>query len=68
MLQIGFLRRDWREILGQLFRIPSGYFGSLIGIYPSGNTGGSDVSPFRSMPIPDDLRSIIESEKKKTED
>jgi hypothetical protein len=30
-----------------------------IGLVPSGNTGGSAVSPFQPMPIPQDLRAIL---------
>ena len=26
---------------------------------PHGNTGGSNVSAFRSMPVPDDLATLI---------
>ena len=29
--------------------------------YPVGNTGGADVSAFAAMPIPDDLRHLLEA-------
>jgi hypothetical protein len=32
---------------------------SLIGHYPRGNTGGTNVHPFRSMPIPPDLEALL---------
>ena len=46
MLRIGWRRRDLREILGQLLRIPGGAIGSAMGRVPRGNTGGSRVSAF----------------------
>ena len=59
LLRIGWRRRDWREILGQLLRIPGGILGSALGRVPRGNTGGANVSAFREMPIPPDLRSLL---------
>ena len=60
MLKFGWRTKNWKEVLGQLFRIIGAATKTPFGIYPSGNTGGADVSPFRSMPIPDDLRTILE--------
>jgi hypothetical protein len=59
MLRIGWMRRDWREIVGQLARIPAALVFSRIWI-PVGNTGGANVSATRSMPIPDDLRAVLD--------
>lgn len=59
MLKIGFVKKDFKEILGQLLRIPSGFIGSLIGIYPQGNTGGSNISAFKKLKVPDDLADIL---------
>lgn len=59
MLRIGIKKWDFREIFGQLFRIPSGFLGSLIGVYPEGNTGGSNVSALRPMEIPEDIKKNI---------
>ncbi len=55
MLKIGLLRRDFKEVVGQLVRIPFGILGSCIGIVPTGNTGGSNVSMFAKMDIPKDI-------------
>ena len=60
MLRIGWRRRDLREIVGQLLRIPGGAIGSAMGRVPRGNTGGSRVSAFREMPIPPDLRELLQ--------
>ena len=60
MLGYGFRRRDSREIVGQLLRLVVAGPGSWTGRYPVGNTGGADVSAFEPMPIPEDLRAILE--------
>ena len=60
MLKIGFLQKDIKEIIGQLFRIPTGVLGSMVGILPIGNTGGSNVSPFKKMEIRDDLQKMLQ--------
>ena len=59
MLRIGWRRRDVREIVGQLIRIPGGMIGSAIGRVPRGNTGGARVSTFQPLPIPPDLKEIL---------
>lgn len=63
MLKIGLKRRDVREIFGQLFRIVGASTKTPFGIYPKGNTGGAKVSPFKTMPISDDLKEILSHQK-----
>lgn len=63
MLKIGWERKDWREIFGQIFRIVGASTKTLFGIYPTGNTGGANVSPFKPMPIPEDLQMILRQTK-----
>jgi hypothetical protein len=53
-------RRDLHETLGQVFRIVVAGPGSLTGRYPVGNTGGANVSAFRPMPVPSDLRAFLD--------
>ncbi len=60
MVSCGARRHDRREVAGQLLRLLLAGPGSITGRYPVGNTGGADVSPFRPMPIPEDLRAILE--------
>jgi hypothetical protein len=60
MLSCAFRRRDGHEVAGQLFRLVVAAPGSWTGRYPVGNTGGSDVSAFREMPIPDDLAALLD--------
>jgi hypothetical protein len=59
MLRVGWRRRDHREVVGQLFRIVAAALFSRIWI-PEGNTGGANVSALKPMPIPDDLKRILE--------
>ena len=54
-------RHDRREIIGQLLRLVVVGPGSLTGRYPVGNTGGADVSALRPMPVPDDLRALLDA-------
>jgi hypothetical protein len=59
MLKLGWRRRDHREVIGQLSRIVAAALFSRIWI-PEGNTGGANVSALKPMPIPDDLKRILE--------
>jgi hypothetical protein len=60
MLGCAVRQRNAHEAAGQLFRLLVAAPGSWTGRYPVGNTGGSDVSAFRPMPIPDDLAALLE--------
>lgn len=54
------LRNQWRgEAAGQLWRLFAASLFTPFGLVPAGNTGGSDVSGFRRMRIPADLRTVI---------
>jgi hypothetical protein len=64
MLRIGWRRRDRREILGQMLRIPGGMIGSAIGRVPRGNTGGANVSATRPLPIPQDLKDLLKHDRR----
>jgi hypothetical protein len=60
MLGFAVRHHDAREILGQAFRVVVAGPGSLTKRHPVANTGGADVSAFLPMPIPDDLRVLLE--------
>ena len=60
MLKLGWKLKDWREIFGQLLRIAGASTKTPFGIYPTGNTGRSNVWFFKRMPVPDDLQQILE--------
>lgn len=64
MLRIGWKRKDLREIFGQIFRIIGASTKTPFGIYPTGNSGGANVSPFKPMPISEDLQMILRQTKK----
>ena len=61
MLKLAVKTKDFKEVYGQLIRIPLGILGSAIGLIPTGNTGGSNVSIFKSMEIPNDLKSLFDN-------
>lgn len=61
MLGFAFTQREWREVGGQVVRLVLAPLGALTGRIPIGNTGRSNVSAFKSMPIADDLLAKIES-------
>lgn len=52
--------RDWREAMGQIVRLALAPLGALTGRIPIGNTGRSNVSAFKSMPIADDLLAKLD--------
>ena len=60
MLKLGGSVGDWREVFGQLTRIAAAAIFSRIWV-PAGNTGRANVSALKPMPLPDDLRSVLES-------
>ena len=52
-------QRNLRETLGQMLRIVGAALSTAVGLVPQGNTGGTNVSPFKSMPLPPELASLI---------
>ena len=53
------LRHDAREIFGQGTRTIAALLFSRIWV-PIGNTGGANVNALQPMPIPEDLRAILD--------
>jgi hypothetical protein len=60
MLKVEFRRTRVLAVFGQVVRIVLGVLGSAVGIVPVGNTGGTDISMFKRMPIEPELQSIID--------
>jgi len=60
MLRFEIRRRRPVAALGQVVRLVLGILGSAVGKVPVGNTGGSDISMFKRMPIAPDLQDIID--------
>ncbi len=59
MLKVGWKRRDFVEITGQIPRIVGALLLSRIWV-PIGNPGGARVPPFQSMPVPEEFQSLLE--------
>ena len=60
MLGLALRTGDVREAAGQVARLALAPLGALTGRIPWGNTGRSNVSAFRPMPVPDDLRQLLD--------
>ena len=60
MLGAGVRCRDVREVTGQLMRLVLAAPGSVSGRYPVGNTGRATVSAFVPLPVPEDLRTVLD--------
>ena len=61
MLAFATRHKDAREMAGQLLRIVGAASKTPLGFYPTGNTGGANVSPIQPMPIPANLQAILDS-------
>jgi hypothetical protein len=59
MLKLGGSIGNWREVFGQLSRIIAASIFSRIWV-PIGNTGRANVSAMKPMPMPDDLRILLQ--------
>lgn len=51
---------DWREAVGQVGRLLLAPLGELAGRIPIENTGRAGVNAFVPMPVPDDIRPILD--------
>jgi len=52
-----------KEVFGQLLRIVGAAVTTAFGLGPKGNTGGTNVSPFKAMPIKPEFQTIIDKAK-----
>ncbi len=59
MLTLAWRTRDWREAIGQLFRLLLVPLGHTLGRLPLGNAGRANISAFRPMPVRDDIAQAI---------
>lgn len=55
----GIRSKSYREVLGQVIRMVGAATKTAIGLVPLGNTGGSNVSPLKPLPVPQDLATIL---------
>ncbi len=51
MLKWGVKNQSYTEVFGQVLRIIGAVTKTPFGLLPKGNTGGANVSPFKSMPL-----------------
>jgi hypothetical protein len=51
--------RKPKEFLGQIFRMFGALTKTAIGLVPIGNTGGSNISPFKKLPLRPEHRVAI---------
>lgn len=59
MLKIGLNRRSMPEVLGQVLRMFLGALGSAVGLAPVGNTGGTNISMFKRLPVDPSVEKLI---------
>ncbi|WP_439133101.1 DUF3703 domain-containing protein [Pseudomaricurvus sp.] len=59
MLLWGLKEKDTPEIRGQLLRIIGAATKTAFGMIPKGNSGGANISPFKSLPVDKSLADII---------
>lgn len=58
MLKVGVKRRSLPEVGGQLMRLLLGALGAAVGIVPVGNTGGTNISMFKRLPVDPGIRHL----------
>lgn len=63
MMEIGVRRWSPWQVWGQAVRIVLGALGSAVGVVPHGNTGGTNLSMFKRLPIAEDLAALMQQER-----
>ena len=58
LLICGIKIKSVKEIIGQVFRIIASLLFTLIWV-PKGNTGGTNISPFKNLPIRKELQKYF---------
>jgi hypothetical protein len=61
MFRFALRNRVHGEAAGQLWRIVAASIFTATGLVPEGNTGGTDVSGFRRLPVPKDLKQALDA-------
>lgn len=60
MLLWALRHRALREVAGQVVRIVGAATKTAIGWIPNGNTGGTNISPFKPLPVAPDLQKVLD--------
>jgi hypothetical protein len=68
MLRLGAKLGSAREVAGQVLRIVGAASKTPLGIYPTGNTGGANISPIKPLAIAEDLQGLIDAAKHESSD
>lgn len=66
MLLWALRHRAPREAAGQVLRIIGAATKTAVGWIPTGNTGGSNISPFKPLPVPADLQKVLDEARFRT--
>ena len=61
MYRFALRRRFCGEAFGQIPRLLLAAPLTILGVLPTGNTGGSTVNGFKPMPVPADLQRLIDA-------
>tara|TARA_B100001250_G_scaffold414522_1_gene453520 strand:- start:1318 stop:1686 length:369 start_codon:yes stop_codon:yes gene_type:complete len=59
MLVWAYKNKSGREFSGQILRIVGAATKTAIGLVPTGNTGGANISPFKRLPISPEHGAIL---------
>jgi hypothetical protein len=60
MCQVELRRRRPAALVGQITRVVLGALGSAVGVVPIGNTGGTNISMFKRMPVEAEVQNLID--------
>ncbi|MBQ0754768.1 MAG: DUF3703 domain-containing protein [Gammaproteobacteria bacterium] len=60
--RVEWRRKNAQAVLGQMVRMLLGGVGSAVGVVPTGNTGGSNISMFKRMPVDEEMQRILNAE------
>lgn len=61
MFQFALHNRRPGEATGQFWRLIAAAIFTAPGLVPEGNTGGANISGFRRLPVPKDLKQALDS-------
>jgi Protein of unknown function (DUF3703) len=61
MFRFALRNRMHGEAFGQLWRLIAASIFTAPGFVPEGNTGGTDVSGFRRLSVPEDLKQALDA-------
>lgn len=61
MFRFALRNRRHGEVAGQLWRLLAAAIFTVAWLVPDGNTGGTDVSAFRRLPVPQDLKLALDA-------